>query len=217
MRRYRYIQTLLLAVLVTAGCSAMPGLRVLTGETSPDAVANQVVEISDLVMADKTGLTDPALVAAADRIEAAAPSVDVIEIRQDLSTDVFSVYMLFRPPSANPTTNDLQNALRRSVELTWQGTLTASEGSDVLFVSLLVPTEIPTLDNGPSFIGRIAMTFEIARSDALAYLNHRPNTFNDFVDLIAQGKMTMDQPQDFQIYSGTPNHPMFMLAPVTGS
>ena len=74
---------LAIGLLVASGCSALPGLRVLSGQDSTDALADQVVELSDMVMADKSGTTDPSLLAAADRIEQASGNVDIIEIRQD--------------------------------------------------------------------------------------------------------------------------------------
>jgi hypothetical protein len=205
---------LVLALLLIAGCSSLPGLRVLTGQDSSSANADTVVENTELVMADKSGSTDPALMAAADRIEQANNSnVDIIEIRQDLSKDVFNVYMLYQIPSTVTTNADYVNFLRRTVELTWQGTLKVSQGSSVLRINMLQPFQVSTLNNGLSFVGQISSTFEISRADAMNYLAHT-HTVQDFVALIAQGKLTYDAPQQGQekLYEGTPNHSMFMLA-----
>jgi len=208
----RFSVFIVLAMWAAVGCSALPGLRVLTGEDSEDAVANQVIEITDLVMADKSGLTDPALTAAADRIEAAtASNVDIIEIRKDLTADTFTVYMLITLPDENASQAEFLNQVRRDVELTWQGTLRESEGSDVLKVVVLLPDVVPTLDNGSSFVGVVWINSEIARSDALAYLANRPNDINQFVDLIAQGKLTLENATETELYDGQPNHPVFML------
>lgn len=208
----RFSVFIVLAMWAAVGCSALPGLRVLTGEDSEDAVANQVIEITDLVMADKSGLTDPALTAAADRIEAATGSnVDIIEIRKDLTADTFTVYMLITLPNENATQAEFLNQVRRDVELTWQGTLRESEGSDLLKVVVLLPDVVPTLDNGSSFVGVVWINSEIARSDALAYLANRPNDINQFVDLIAQGKLTLENATETELYDGQPNHPVFML------
>lgn len=208
----RFSVFIVLAMWAAVGCSALPGLRVLTGEDSEDAVANQVIEITDLVMADKSGLTDPALTAAADRIEAATGSnVDIIEIRKDLTADTFTVYMLITLPDENATQAEFLNQVRRDVELTWQGTLRESEGSDLLKVVVLLPDVVPTLDNGSSFVGVVWINSEIARSDALAYLANRPNDINQFVDLIAQGKLTLENATETELYDGQPNHPVFML------
>ncbi|MBZ0284634.1 MAG: hypothetical protein K8L97_28105 [Anaerolineae bacterium] len=211
----RFSVFIVLAMWAAVGCSALPGLRVLTGEDSPDAVANQVVEITDLVMADKSGLTDPALIAAADRIEAATSSnVDIIEIRKDLAADVFTVYMLITLPNEDASQAEFLNQVRRDVELTWQGTLRESEGSDVLKIVVLLPNIIPTLDKGSSFVGVVWLNSEIARSDALAYLANRPNNLNQFVDLIAQGVMTLEEATESELYDGQPNHPVFMLGSI---
>jgi len=208
----RFSVFIVLAMWAAVGCSALPGLRVLTGEDSEDAVANQVIEITDLVMADKSGLTDPALTAAADRIEAAtASNVDIIEIRKDLTADTFTVYMLITLPDENASQAEFLNQVRRDVELTWQGTLRESEGSDLLKVVVLLPDVVPTLDNGSSFVGVVWINSEIARSDALAYLANRPNDINQFVDLIAQGKLTLENATETELYDGQPNHPVFML------
>lgn len=207
----------LVLALLGAGCSALPGLRVLTGQDAPNAVAERVVETTGLVMADKSGNTDPSILAAADRIEAAAGgSVDIIEIRQDLTNDVFNIYMLYRGLDQSASQQDQYDALRRALELTWQGTLQASQGSDMIRVNLLQPSLVPTLDKGLSFVARISATIEISRENALAYLARRPTTLQDFVNMIADGEMTFDQPQDSQsaFYSSEPNHPMFMLASV---
>ncbi|MEO8609878.1 MAG: hypothetical protein ABI690_18440 [Chloroflexota bacterium] len=205
---------LAIGLLMASGCSALPGLRVLSGQDSPDALADQVAELTDMVMADKSGTTDPALLAAADRIEQASGKVDVIEIRQDTADDMFTVYMLLQPPGQNTTQQDYVDSLRRAIELTWQGTMQSSLGSDVLKVVILDPQPIPTLDKGISFAGSVSISSEIARSDAVAYLAHRPNSINDFINLIAQGKMTVDQPTqaNAEFYTGQPNHPVFMLA-----
>lgn len=213
----RFPLLLVILALFGAGCSALPGLRVLTGQDAPDAVAERVIETTGLVMADKSGNTDPAIIAAADRIEAAGGgNIDIIEIRQDTAADTFNVYMLFRGAGQNASAQEQNEALRRAIELTWQGTLQASQGSDLIRVNMLQPSLIPTLDKGPSFVARIAATFEMSRENVLAYLEKRPTTLQDFVNLLADGKMTFEEPQDEQssFYSSEPNHPMFMLASV---
>lgn len=211
----RFYVIVLLGLLAASGCSALPGLRVLTGQSAPEAVSAQVVDQVQLVMADKTGATDPSLTAAADRIEAAnAGMVDIIQIGADTDNDVFNVVMLWTPDNLtqNSTSADFFEALRRLSELTWQGIMQASEGSDILNINLLSPFPIDTLDNGPSFAAAVAFKLQIPRSDALAYLAHRPNSAQDFVNLIADGKMQYESPSGFELYEGQPNHPVFMLA-----
>jgi hypothetical protein len=204
--------TLLVAV---SGCSALPGLRVLSGQDSPDALADQVAELTDMVMADKSGTTDPALLAAADRIEQAnGGTVDIIEIRKDVAQDIFNVDLLWMPDNIT-TTAEYYDAIRRVTELTWQGTMQASQGADVVNITILLPTPVPTLDKGGSFAGVIFGKLSIPRSDAVAYLAHRPTNLSDFVNLIAEGKIQYDELKNGQqpeYYSGEPNHPMFMLA-----
>lgn len=204
------------ALLLTAGCSVFPGLRVLGGE-DPNAIAgtNSVVELSDLVMADKTDLTNPSLMAAADRIEAASGTVvDIIEIREDEADDVFIVNLLFNPTlTADPNTQEglfeYFDALRRTMEITWQATMAESEGYDFIRVTFIQPQSIPTLDNGDSFVGFVTGNAQIARSDAIAYLGGSRD-MNTFIDLIANGAMTYENVNG-ELYLGSPNHPMFML------
>jgi len=207
---------LAIALLMASGCSALPGLRVLSGQdpNSPEALSATVAELTEMVMADKSGTTDPSLLTAADRIEQASGNVDIIEIRQDTAEDIFTVYMLLQPPGQNATQQEYVDSLRRAIELTWQGTMQASQGSDVIKVIILDPLMVPTLDKGLSFAGSVFINSEIARSDAVAYLAHRPNSINDFINLIALGTMTVDQPDATQaeFYNGQPNHPVFMLA-----
>jgi hypothetical protein len=205
---------LAIAALVS-GCSALPGLAVLTGqEPSGEAAQIQTVQALDLVMADKTGSTDPSLTAAADRIEAASSDVDVIEIRSDLEQRIFNVSMLFRPPS---TDNSMEgqiafyDSLRRAIELTWQGTMRDSEGTDLIQVTLLVPQPITTLDNGESYVGAIVAETEIERGQAASYLAGS-RSLTTFFDLIAQGTLNYVQLDSPTLYEGTPNHPMFMLS-----
>jgi hypothetical protein len=211
--------TFYVAVLVAAaGCSALPGLRVLTGEEAAPSDIAQVVEESDLVMADKTGSTDPSLMAAANRIEAATGTVDMIEIRKDEANDTFVMNMLFSPPSdANGQTQEglisYYTALQRALELSWQGTLVESEGTGILAVTFIYPIQVATLTGTePNFIGHMDLNAQIERSDAIAYLSGS-RTLSDFLDLIANGTLSFQQAEQFTPYEGQPNHPLFMLQP----
>lgn len=204
-------------LLFVAGCSAFPGLRVLTGEDSADSAITQAVEAVDLVMADKTGATDPSLMAAATRIEAAIQDVDIIEIRRDEANDIFLVNMLFPLPSdASLQTQagrvSYYTSVQRAIELTWQGTLTESEGTSAIQVNFITPRVISTLDSsGSNFYGLVWANYEIERGEAINYLGGSRN-LNDFYDLIAVGTLTYASPEaDEQLYTGEPNHPLFML------
>ena len=116
------------------------------------------------------------------------------------------------PPTFNQ--NDLQaqfeyfDALRRVIELSWQGTLLESEGADTLQVNILITQQISTLDSGQGFVGYYLWTTEIDREEALLYLSRRPHTFDDFANLILEGTMAFDSPGS--LYNGQPNHPMFV-------
>jgi hypothetical protein len=207
---------LIFAVLVS-GCSSLPGLRVLTGQQDTTSAVNSAQVSSeqlDLVMADKTASTDPAFISAADRIEAASGNVDVIEIRQDEDIDLFYVDMLFVPPQGDgsPQAQAAQNeALRRAIEYTWQAVVPLSEGSDLLRVRLLGPQPIDTLDSGESYLGIVIARFDIERNQAMDYLRGS-RSMSTFTDLIIDGKLTYDSPQQTEWYQGQPNHPMFMLS-----
>jgi hypothetical protein len=214
MHRVRFIILALLA-LTAVSCSSLPGLRVLTGQESQQGIADRTVESLDLVMADKSGRTSPSLIAAADRIEAAAlNTVDIIEIRSDLENRVLRVDMLFRPPQVDTSTIQGQaaqlDALRRAVELTWQGTMRDSEGTDILQIVILAPANVVTLDKGESFLGAVAYNLEIERAAAASYLSGE-RSLNTFYDLLVQGTLLMESPDGFVLYEGEPNHPMFML------
>jgi hypothetical protein len=209
----RRIVLLAVGCFAAAGCSSLPGLRVLTGQdTGTAADSAQTVQSLDLVMADKSGTTDPSLYAAADRIEAADRSVDIIEIRQDVNARVFEVDLLVPPPQDATQASQIAffQAIFQGIEVTWQAVLPESESSDTLRVVVLIPEEIPTLDNGPSFVGGIFATAEISRGDAAVFLS-RSHTLTDFIDLIANGKLNFQQATSSQLYTGRPNHPMWML------
>lgn len=205
-------RALVLGVLVVAGCNSLPGWRVLTGQDA--ATGEQLVETVDLVMADKSGTGDPSLMAAADRIEAATNDLaDIIEIRRDPEADSFIVNLLLPPPNFDPADTNAQiqyfDNLRRVIELTWQGTLHESEGADTLQVSVLLAQNIPTLDTtGAGLIGFVFIATAIDREDAMLYLSKRPHTLDDFGNLILEGTMSYDNPGE--LYTGQPNHPMFM-------
>ena len=203
-----------LVALISAGCSSLPGLRVLTGEDTGEANVNRAVEALDLVMADKTGATNPSLIAAADRIEAATTNVDIIEIRPDADTDSYRVHMVYLPPEAPQSPEGQAMILddrRRVLELTWQALLRESEGMDNIHISLLLPQPVSTLDSGESFVGYIVADAEISRADAANYLAGERN-LNNFFGLIAEGTLTYTNPEDFPFYQGQPNHPMYMLS-----
>lgn len=211
-RGFRLIGIMVLLAAVSA-CSSLPGLRVLTGEDAEASVADRTVQSLDLVMADKTGATDPAIIAAADRIEAASGTVDIIEIRQDVEQRIFSISMLFSPPQVENSAQGqvaLYDALRRAFELSWQGSMQESEGSDLVRVTMLAPQTITTLDNGASFIGIVVANAEIERGAAASYLAGE-RSLTTFFDLIATGTMSYENPMETILYSGQPNHPMFML------
>lgn len=214
MRRVVTIASVFLIALFASACSALPGLRVLTGQQDTESANASSLQQITLVMADKGGDTDPALIAIADRIEAAAGNVDIIEIRQDEGARVFSVNMLFNQPQADTTTMQgrvaVLDAMRRAVELTWQGVMRVSEGDDVLSIRLLGPNRITTLDNGPSFIGVVNSEFSIERSAAASYLAGQ-RSLNTFYDLIVQGTLSYTAPTTPEFYQGQPNHPMYML------
>jgi hypothetical protein len=215
MRR-GFVLFLVLTALFLAGCQSLPGLQVLLGQdpqANPDAAASQTVAALDLVMADKTGTTDPSLFSAADRIEAASGDVDIIEIRKDDENRLLNVSMLFRPPQGDGSQQAQLaqlDSLRRAIELTWQGTMLDSEGTDLLHVRLMQPANITTLDNGQSFIGIVTADTEIERGAAAAYLAGT-RSLSTFFDLIAQGTLSYEAPQQQTLYSGQPNHPLFML------
>lgn len=214
---FRVVILAILGLVFASSCSVFPGLKVIAGQTDPNAAADNVVQTTGLVMADKSGLTDPALSADADRIEAANNgAVDIIEIRKDLNADAFTIYMLIRPPDQNMTQADYLDEIRRALELSWQGTMTQSLGSNLLKVVILDVGTVPTLDKGPSYFGAVSYNTEIARSDAIVYLSHRPNTLNDFAGLITEGKLQFDRPAQLEFYDGTPNHPVFMLPALQG-
>lgn len=205
-----------LALIVAAGCSSLPGLRVLTGQTAEDpGSSNLAVDALDLVMADKTGDTDPALSAAADRIEAANNTVDIIEMHKDEDERLFTVDLLFVPPETDTTTQEGQlqqvEFVRRAFEMTWLGMMNASEGTDRIAVRFIVPGEIPTLDHGPSLIGFVAIQGTVERAAAASYLAGQRN-LNTFNDLLVTGAFDYEVVQDFIPYDGTPNHPLYMLS-----
>jgi hypothetical protein len=216
MRRSSLVLLFVVTALLVAGCDSLPGLQVLLGQdpqANPNTAIDQTVAALDLVMADKTGTTDPSLFAVADRIEAASGDVDIIEIRKDDDNRLFNVAMLFRPPQGDGSQQAQLaqlESLRRAVELTWQGTMLDSEGTDLLHVRLLQPAGITTLDNGQSFVGIVVADTEIERSAAAEYLAGT-RSITTFYDLIAQGTLSYEAPQQQTLYSGQPNHPLFML------
>lgn len=219
MRRGYALILLVLTAMVLAGCESLPGLQVLLGNDPQTSNAtNQAVAALDLVMADKTGTSDPALFAAADRIEAATGNVDIIEIRKNTEARVLNVDMLFNPPQSDGSQQGqiaILESLRRAIELTWQGTMVDSEGTDLLHVRLIQPQSVSTLDNGQSFIGFVTADTEIERSAAANYLAGA-RSLVAFDDLIAQGILSYEAPQNSVLYTGQPNHPLFMLGATGG-
>jgi len=220
MNKGHLLRAFLLIALVGAGCSSLPGLRVLTGEDpAGGAQAEQLVASADLVMADKSGSGDPSLMAAADRIEAATGVIDVIEIRRDDTSNAFKVSVIIPrdliPQDTNTYIQYLQ-MLQRVVELSWQGTLHESEGSGTLQVTVLTTGNITTLNAGESMVGLVLATTSIDREDALAYLASRPHSLNDFADLILGGTLSFEEPTQLTLYEGQPNHPMFLRDSTAG-
>jgi hypothetical protein len=214
MKTHAAFRWSLLVLLLVTGCSSLPGLRVLTGQDSQEATANRVVETLDLVMADKTGATDPSLMATADRIEAATGTVDIIEIRPDAEADAFVVNMLYAAPQVPQTVEGQVMALdsrRRAIELTWQAVLEQSAGLDTLEINLLRPLQVDTLDTGMSYIGQVIASASIGRDDAALYLGGARN-LDSFYGLILDGTMSYTAPETFLLYEGQPNHPLFMLS-----
>lgn len=213
----KFLKLFTLILVFATGCSVFPGLRVLTGE-DPDGTAVTVdnADIADLVMADKTGATNPSLMSAADRIESAVPNADIIEIRKDDLNNTFVVNMLFLlPQDADPNTQAgliaLYEAWQQAVEFTWQGTLAESDGTGQVQIQLLRPAITNTLDRGTGFVGVVDVNATIDRSDMLRYLAG-PRSLTDFYDLIVDGTLAWEFPEVQEVYEGQPNHPMHMLA-----
>jgi len=215
MFRGRTFTIVVLSAILVSGCSQMPGLRVLTGQTEEDAAADLTVQALDLVMADKSGSADPGITAAANRIEAADNMVDIIEVRKDEENRDFIVNMLLRTPDVDANTQEGQIAIfesrRRAFEVTWQGMMPESERTDRITIRMLAPASVSTLDHGQSFVGVLMAEAAIERADAAAYLAGARN-INTFYDLIVNGMLQYQAPNETILYEGTPNHPMFMLA-----
>lgn len=202
----------IVGALLVSGCSVFPGLRVLTGQQDA-AEAARSVESLDLVMADKSGGTDPLLLLIGDRIEAANPYVDVIEVRSDPATHIFTLSMIYMPPQSADTAQgarEQNDLLRRTVEIAWQAALAENDDADIFRVTFLYPNAVDTLDNGPSFIGIIGPNFQIQRADAATYLSGQ-RSLQAFGGLLADGTMIYSQPEAVELYAGSPNHPMFVL------
>jgi hypothetical protein len=214
MFRGRILGVVAISAILAAGCSNLPGLRVLTGQQADVTLSDNTVQSLDLVMADKSGTTDMGLSAAANRIEAADSMIDIIEVRKDEEGRLFTVDMLFDPPESDTSTIDGQvaqyEALRRVFEVTWQGMMSASEGTDTIEIHLLSAGNIATLDHGESFVGYLVAQGTIERSAAAAYLAGARN-LNNFVDMVVNGTLNYQTTNQFVPYQGTPNHPMFML------
>lgn len=204
-----FLLLILAAALAISGCSVFPGLRVITGQQ--DAIEPQrTVESIDLVMADKTGGTDPSVLLIGDRIEAALQSVDVIEVRET-NPGTFDVEMIFNT-SGIQSQRDLFEALRRASEVTWRAVLAQNINElQTIQVTFLAPMAIDTLDNGPSFLGQRLLSLDIDRADAAAYLSIPQTSLQTFQDLIVDGKLRIDEPTSAEFYQGDPNHPMFMM------
>lgn len=215
---FRFLVLLVLAAVFGAGCSVFPGLQVLSGQDTTAIDGERTIENIQLVMADKSGNTDPAVLEVGNRIEAAfSNGIDVVEMRKDLSQDVFNIAILIQPFASDASQTEIVNTLKRVVELVWQGSVRQSEGADVLFVQIVQPYQLPTLDHGDSYVGGVYLTAEIERSDALNYLAQRPNDLQAFVDLIVEEKLIWDQPTQFEFYTGVPNHPVFMISQLTNA
>ncbi|MEP6986935.1 MAG: hypothetical protein ABI970_15120 [Chloroflexota bacterium] len=213
---FRFAAFLVMAVFVGAGCSVLPGLKVLSGQDTGDAAENRLVETSELVMADKGGTTDPALNGVADRIETASGgTIDIIEIRNDLNTRNFQVYALLAP-QGGLTQIEVLNRNRRAIELTWRGIMQQSASDKTLQIVLLDPQRISTLDKGDSFVGVIIQSATIDRADAIVYLASNATSLQSFASLITDGKLALDTPSSTQLYSGTPNHPVTLTSNLTG-
>lgn len=212
MRRFTALMGALVVMVLVAACDSLPGLRVLRGEDDPQTIADAAVEAGGLVMADKSGGADPSVSAAADRIEAASGFIDIVEMRQNRDSGIFTVDMLFNPPTGEGQQGQiaLLDALRRAFEVTWLGSMQASQGSEVIAVRLLFPQSVTTLESGPSYIGYVFAQGEIERASAQAYLQGE-RSLNTFFDLIADGTLVYEEPDDLVLYEGSPNHPLFML------
>lgn len=216
MLRGRILWIAVLSAILAAGCSSLPGLRVLSGQDAQDGstTSQATVQTLDLVMADKSGTSDASITSAANRIEAADSMIDIIEVRKDTEGRVFTVDMLFNPPQVDTNTLEGQiewlEARRRAFEVTWQGMMNVSEGTDVISVRLLGAGNIATLDHGESFFGYLMAEGTIERSVAATYLAGARN-LNNFYDMVVNGMFDYQAASEFIPYEGTPNHPMFML------
>jgi hypothetical protein len=208
-------------VIFLAGCSSLPGLRVLTGEDTAETESVRVAENVDLVMADKSGDLDSSMIASADRVEAAAGNVDIVQIRQDPLEDTFFIYLILRTEGDGGSDQLDQvlayyDSIRRAVELTWQGTMNESRTSNFIEIQILQPFVIASLDEGPVYLAQKVAFATIERDDAIDYLS-RPHNLDDFINLIVEGRMSWGPPPaNESLFYGTvafeaPNHPVYMF------
>jgi hypothetical protein len=195
-----------------AGCDAFPGLRAVTGGNTT-ANQNRAVSELNLVMADKTGATDPSLIAIADRIESASTIGDVIEIRENLDVGSYdvSVVLWVEPPTTQQEAIQQYDQMRRIQEYAWIALLPQSEDVANFRVTFLAPARVNTIDNGASFVGQVVFRSSIERANAADYLTHERN-LEVFFNMIAAGRISVEYPQSAIYYDGVPNHPLLQVS-----
>lgn len=152
-----------------------------------------------LRMGDKTAGMQPAWYAAADQIEAALSDVDVVDVHLDGDTLVAALIVRADDP----------DAVRAAIEQAWRALLDASDAA-VVRVERLDPRLVSTLDRGTSIIAFIAATAEIDRAAARDYLA-QARSMTTFLDAVAAGTIRYAAFDMTRLYSGTPNHPTFLL------
>lgn len=202
---------LIATTVFMTGCDVFPGLRVLTGEAEA-ASGNRAVAELDLVMADKSGSTDPSLIAIADRIEAASLYSDVIEIRENPEANSFDVSMVVRLGQPQTQQEELEqyDELRRIQEYVWLALIPQSDDVNQIRITFLGPVPISTIDNGDSYAAQVLMRTVVERADAADYLARERN-LSTFDDMIVSGRVAVILPQSVTFYDGQPNHPLMAL------
>lgn len=189
----------------------MPMLALVTLFLTACSTAVGSIQLSGL-QALRDGADGGPTAAFADEVEAAAPLLDVVEVRQNEGGDLIVNALIGSPQTKDLNASEAAvvrlDTLRISLEAVWKAGLAHFPDSENYILILLSPRTVSTLDRGPAPTAWMELGVLSTAAGAADYLAGDRNLAA--FQIYADTEDVLVAPLN-EAYTGTPNHPLRSL------